>query len=363
MVTHPDGTPVPKAPIKVSILISEKVSIEKSKQGFTDELGEMSISFVVPEDAREMYVTASVNDTRGNEVKSEIAIKAHQSNQLYMHIDVPNVLLYAGDIINVTLTDLGPTNSSSVEHYYYMILSKGKLLHHERIERSTHTHVQVNITQDMVPYFRMVAYYVTDVHGQSHLVSDSVRVEVEESCDLQMQIMPNLVMEDSRSYLLLNIFTHRSADVHVQAVDNKLAKAHVDLGIYEQAFYRKDLYDFGISYGGGRNAAAVFEDAGLRYLSDLLPLSELSEVTSVPWHRSQLQTSRYDLEVQHPFPTVQPLYRKSWMWEIQNTTGTKTFRLTSTISPPKVWEISAFSVSENKELCIFRPLLMKINED
>ncbi|XP_051899555.1 complement C4-B-like [Pristis pectinata] len=363
-VTYPDHSLVMEVPIEISILITEKKTIQVSQKGLTDNIGEMSLSFTVPPDASEMYITATAGSKdSGTEGKSEIAVKAHQGNQTYLCIDVPSALLYPGDSIDVTLTALGLTDSSNVDHYYYMILNKGKLLHHERIGRSTNTSFLVNITQDMVPYFRIVAYYLVEINGKKRLVSDSVRLEVEDLCDVKFQILPSLLMDNDQRDLLLSVFTESTADVYVQAVNEQLASAHVDLGMFQQVFYRRDLYDFGTSYGGGRNTAKVFEDAGLRFISDLMQSSELRDNTVVPWQRSPLQPHRDGLRIASTYPIIQPLYRLAWMWEIQETTGSKTFRLTSDVAPPKLWEISAFSVLENSELCIAKPLIIKINDE
>ncbi|XP_062904336.1 complement C3-like isoform X2 [Mobula hypostoma] len=363
IVTHQDYSPVAKAPIEISVMIKERKTIQASQGGFTDNYGEMSLTFNVPEDASEIYVTVTAGTkASGTERKSEMAIKSHQSSRAYLYIEAPNVLLYPGDSIEVNLTALGLTDGSNVDHYYYMILNKGNLIHYETIERSTNTSFLVNITQDMVPYFRIVAYYLVDINGVEELISDSVRLEVEDLCDLKFQMVPRLLEEKNKRDLLLSVFTNSTASVYVQVVDGKLSRAHVDLDTYRQVFYRKDLYDFGISYGGGRNTAEVFKDSGLRYISDLMPeLQLIAEPTTVPWQRSPLQPQRNDITATSTFPRLQPLFKQAWMWEIQETTGAKTFRLTLDISSPNLWEISAFSILEDGELCVAKPLMVKIS--
>ncbi|XP_072886255.1 complement C3-like [Hemitrygon akajei] len=365
IVTYQDFSPVAKAPIEISVMIKETKTIQASQRGFTDNIGEMSLIFDVPEDASEIYVTVTAGTkATGTEGKSEIAIKSHQSSQAFMYIEAPNVLLYPGDSIEVTLTALGLTDGSNVDHYYYMILNKGHLLQYDTVERSTNSSFLVNITQDMIPYFRIVAYYFADINGVRELVSDSVRLEVEDLCDMKFQMVPRFLEEKDQKDLLLSVFTNSTASVHVKAVDGQLSRAHVGLGTYQQVFYRKDLYDFGSSYGGGRNTAEVFKDSGLRFISDLMPeLQLMTEPATIPWQRSPLQPQRNDITVTSTFPRLQPLFKQAWMWEIQETTGTNTFRLTLDINLPKLWEISAFSILEDGELCVAKPLMVKINDD
>ncbi|XP_069775757.1 complement C3-like [Narcine bancroftii] len=362
-VTYPDGSPVAEVPINIMVIVMEKKSIEESQFGITDDTGEMSLSFIVPPEATHMYITVTAgSEADGVMVNRSIAIKPHLSEQVYLHIDTPRALLYPGNRIEVQLTALGLGNHSHVEHYYYMLLTKGKLLHYERVPRTASTKIMVNVTQSMVPYFRIVAYYLAEINGEPRLVSDAVRLEVENLCDLKFQILPNLVPDNSSKDYLLSVFTEDTASVHVRVENQQLAKAGLDMGIYQQVFYRMDMYDFGTSYGGGRDATGVFEDAGLRLISDLLVSSALSEETTVPWQRSPLLPFRDDLEVTKTIHTIEPLHRSAWMWVIQKTTGTNTYRLTSNIALPNLWEISAFSVSEERELCIAKPLIVKIDE-
>ncbi|XP_067829823.1 complement C3-like [Heptranchias perlo] len=362
LVTYPDGSPVANVPINVSIIISEAKTIEATQKGFTDIIGELSLSFNVPQNASDIYITATAGSKiSGTEAKSEIAIKHQFGSQMYLYINVPNVLLYPGDIIYVTLTALSHLDISNVKYYYYMILNKGKLLHFERVERSAIVSVPVNVTKDMVPYFRIVAYYIININGSKTIVSDSVRVEVEHLCGSKFEIQPALHKDNGKQDLLLSVFSNSTADIFVQAVDTRLYGSRRDISTLQKVFYRMDLYDFGSSYGGGRNSVGVFEDAGLRLISDLMESTELRDTTTVPWRRGPLSTRRDAIGIATTHHAIQPVYNQSWVWEIQKTSGKKTFRLTSDIDPPNSWEISAFSVSEEGEICIAKPLIVKLD--
>ncbi|XP_078415674.1 complement C3-like [Cetorhinus maximus] len=361
-LTYPNGVPVTEAPFEITILSSDK-KIQATQKAFTDSIGELSLSFNVPEDANGIYIKATAgNKASGTEVSSEIEIKCHNSNKMYLHINVPNVLLYPGDTIYVKLSAFSQLDISSVNYYYYMLLNKGKLLHFERIRRSDNTSFPIMITKDMVPYFRIVAYYIANIHGNKSIVSDSVRVEVEDLCSLEFQIQPALYTDNEESDLLLSVFSDSVSDVFVQAVDTQLYGPNKDINTLQKAFYRKDFYDFGSSYGGGRNTVGVFEDAGLRFISDLMDVTELRETSTIPWIRGPLPSHRNAIGIANTHQTIYPIYDHAWMWEIQKTSGNKTYRLTSDVDPPKSWEISAFRISEEGEVCIAKPLTMKIDD-
>ncbi|XP_072370536.1 complement C3-like [Scyliorhinus torazame] len=363
LITYPDGSPVSEAPIEIDIIISEQKNMQATKEEVTDSIGELVLSFNVPENATGLYIKVTAGDkANGTEVSSEIAIKRHFSNQMYLYINVPNVLLYPGDIINVTLSAFSQLDISNVNFYYYMVLNKGKVLHFERIGRSDSISFPILITKDMVPYFRIVAYYIANIKGSESIISDSVRVEVEDPCSSKFQIQPALNTDNDQRDLLLSVFSDNVADVFIQAVDSQLYGPNKDMNTLQKVFYRKDFYDFGSSYGGGRNAVEVFEAAGLRFISDLMESTELTETTTIPWKRGPLTLPREVLGIMNTHQTIRPVYDHAWVWEIQKTSGKKTYRLTSDMDPPKSWEISAFGISEEGEICIAKPLILKMDD-
>ncbi|XP_078088405.1 complement C4-B-like [Mustelus asterias] len=361
-ITYLDGSPVAGALIKITVTSEDKY-INLSLEAFTDSIGELSFSFIVPENASKIYIKATTgNKADQTEESSEIVVECHEKNKPYLNIDVPNVLLYPGDIIYVTLSAFSQLDISSVHYYYYMVLNKGKLLHFERIRRSDNTSFPITVTKDMVPYFRIVAYYFTNIEGDESIVSDSLRVEVEDSCSLKFQIQPALYTDNDERDLLLSVFSEAVSDVFVQAVDSQLYGPNKDMNTLQKAFYRKDFYDFGVSYGGGQNTVEVFEDAGLRFISDLMNSTELLENATVEWKRGPLIPPRHAVEANSKHQIINPVYDDAWVWEIQKTSGKKQYRLRSDIYPPKFWKITAFSISEEGEICVVKPLILKIDD-
>ncbi|XP_048397438.1 complement C4-like isoform X2 [Stegostoma tigrinum] len=363
LVTYLDGSRVSEVPIKIKIIISAGKTLESTQEGLTDSIGELSLSFNVPENAKDIYISASAGDiTVGNDVSQEIAIKCHDSKQAYLHIGVTNALLYTGDIIDVTLSPFSRADISDVNYFYYMVLNKGKVLLFDRVRKTVNTSFPVTITDEMVPYFRIVSYYFVNINGNKSIISDSVRVEVEDLCSSKFQVQPALYTDNDQQRLLLSVFSNQVSDVFVRAVDTQLYGPKRDTSMYHQAFYWKDYYDFGSSYGGGQNSVKVFEDAGLRLISDLMESTEISETTSIPWQRGPLTVSRSGIETAETHNIVHPTYEHTWMWQIENASGQKTYRLTSDINPPQFWEISAFRITEDSEVCIAKPLIMRIDD-
>ena len=68
-----------------------------------------------------------------------------------------------------------------VKFFLQQILNKGQVVQAERFKRQGQALVtlSVPVTKDMVPSFRIVAYYHV---GSSEVVSDSVWVDVKDTC-------------------------------------------------------------------------------------------------------------------------------------------------------------------------------------
>ncbi|XP_038658671.1 uncharacterized protein LOC119969297 isoform X2 [Scyliorhinus canicula] len=292
-VTYPDRSPVSEALIKVGITSEDKY-INVSKEVFTDDIGELGISFNVPENASKLHIKVSTrNKALETEESSEIVIESLAHNKAYLSIELPNVLLYPGDIIYVTLSAFSQLNINDVNYYYYMF-----------------------------------------------------------------QIQPALDTDHAQRDLLLSVFSDNVSDVFIQAVDSQLYGPNKD-DTLQKVFYAKDFYDFGTSYGGGIDTTEVFEGAGLRFISDLVKSTNLHE-TTIQWRRGPLTPPREVVGIMNTHQTIYPVYDHTWVWEIQETSGKKTYRLTSDIDSPNSWTISAFSISKEGEICIAKPMMMKM---
>uniref|UniRef100_A0A671YJF1 Complement C3-like n=1 Tax=Sparus aurata TaxID=8175 RepID=A0A671YJF1_SPAAU len=152
----------------------------------------------------------------------------------------------------------------------YLILSRGQLVKKGRYRRRGQVInlLMVLITKEMLPSFRIIAYYHTD---DNEVVSDSVWVDVKDSC------MGSLKLEPARptpSYepgkmFPLKVTGDPEATVGLVAVDK---------GVYilnnKHRLTQKKVWDIveksdtGCTPGGGRDAMSVFYDAGLMFESN-----------------------------------------------------------------------------------------------
>uniref|UniRef100_UPI00398F3A72 complement C3-like n=1 Tax=Pristiophorus japonicus TaxID=55135 RepID=UPI00398F3A72 len=375
-VTNPDGSPAPDVTLQVSINISGETTTTDDNVGLTDKIGEQSFVIHVPPHTQHINITAIAGTDDRTKSKTFAAVRKHKSpSKRYLHINVPHVFLYPGDIINVTLTAISQLDIHDLHHFYYMVLGKGKVLDFRTVERVEETTVQLPITQDMVPYFRIVAYYILDANGTEEIIADSLRVEVESPCDTKFQVDSALYKKHGRSYQLsLSVLSNSAAEVYVQTVDISLKEQHKqDTITMRKVLEALDSYDIGSSYGrSGTDAVSVFKDSGLHFFSNLLPelpgpafnVSSMRRLRTVPgnktsssisdnhppssWKIQALNTSVKD-DRGH---LISPTFNGSSMWKLNTVPGNKISRLISDIHLPQSWEIQVLSMSAEDGLCL-----------
>ncbi|XP_043533795.1 uncharacterized protein LOC122541244 [Chiloscyllium plagiosum] len=152
------------------------------------------------------------------------------------------------------------------------VLGKGKVLDLRRVERVPETTFDIHITWDMIPYFRIVAYYVVDDKGKEEIVVDSLWVEVESLCDEKFQVNSALLPHQEDYGLELSIWSDNPAEVFVHAVDPRLKQLHTqDIITMRKVFEDLHSYEIDTSYGSGKDALGVFSHSRLQPLSNLMP--------------------------------------------------------------------------------------------
>ncbi|KAI5614529.1 complement C3-H1-like precursor, partial [Silurus asotus] len=103
------------------------------------------------------------------------ATKENSGN--YLHISADSAELQINDDSKFLLHFKSSVQDQDLT---YLILSKGQIVKAERYNRKGQSIISlsVRITKDLVPSFRLVAYY----HVGSEVVSDSIWVDVKDTC-------------------------------------------------------------------------------------------------------------------------------------------------------------------------------------
>uniref|UniRef100_A0A673NBC1 Complement C4-like n=1 Tax=Sinocyclocheilus rhinocerous TaxID=307959 RepID=A0A673NBC1_9TELE len=149
---------------------------------------------------------------------------------------------------------------------FLQILSRGMLRSASSVASGSEVKISIHISPEMIPSFRVIAFYY-DTNGD--IIADSVWVDVEDKCEGKLKLHGyHKYQPDDTAELDIDVGTQKNAKVALLVVD----KAIYALGAQnkltpKQVFTSMQSYDLGCSYAGGENTAAVFNDAGLAFIS------------------------------------------------------------------------------------------------
>ncbi|XP_030635552.1 complement C3-like [Chanos chanos] len=186
----------------------------------------------------------------------------------YLHIGVDAAELQIGNQLKVNL-NLGKSPGVQDQDFTYMILSKGQIVKVNRFKRKGEALVSLSltVTKDMVPAFRLVAYYHV---GSSEVVSDSVWVDVKDTCmgTLKVEAVPAKDTYSPGRLFELKITGDPGAKVGLVAVDKGVYVLNNKNRLTQTKIWDIiEKHDTGCTAGSGKDSMGVFYDAGLLFES------------------------------------------------------------------------------------------------
>ncbi|XP_050986493.1 complement C4-B [Labeo rohita] len=255
-VRHPNGSPAKG--VQVNLHVSS--ATEKNVVVKTNEDGVAFSIFNLEGTPSSVSVQATVDNFKST--KQVRPLKSTTNS--FLHISVTNKVLSTEDPLDVTFYVSGKPEDGRI---YHMILSRGMLRSAKSEASGSVVKTIINISPEMIPSFRVIAFYY-DTNGD--IIADSVWVDVEDKCEGKLQI----TLQDHRQYQPEDTAV---LDINVGKQNAKVALLVVDKAVYalgaqnkltpKQVFTSMQSYDLGCSYEGGENTAAVFNDAGLAFIS------------------------------------------------------------------------------------------------
>uniref|UniRef100_A0A672Q8N2 Complement C3 n=1 Tax=Sinocyclocheilus grahami TaxID=75366 RepID=A0A672Q8N2_SINGR len=265
-VTNPDQTPAVNVGVEVN---------PGGVKGQTRDNGIAKVTVNTPGGSPTLDITAKtkdpdIKDENQQAVKKMTAqayIPKGGSNN-YLHIGIDAVELQIGDPMKVNL-NTGQSPGVKDQDYTYMILSKGQIVKADRFKRQGQSLVTlpVTVTKDMVPSFRFVAYYHV---GSTEVVSDSVWVDVKDTCmgKLQIEVKEKMNIYGTGDEVKLQITGDHGAKVGLVVVDKAVQVLNKNRLTQTQIWDVIEKHDTGCTAGGGRDSMGVFTDAGLMFASN-----------------------------------------------------------------------------------------------
>ncbi|KAJ8246284.1 hypothetical protein GJAV_G00265870 [Gymnothorax javanicus] len=266
-VTNPDDSP------------AERIDVEVTPGpvlGRTNKNGIAKITINTEAQETSLTITVKTKDPHLTDeqqtVQRMVALpyKPPEGSKNYLHISVHSSELKIGEGQAISLFLMySPDVQEQINHLTYLVTSKGRLVRAERVKRQTGQSMlmlTLPVTKDLVPSYRLLAYY----HIGTEVVSDSVWVDVKDTCMGTLKVtatQPNSVYQP-RTNFSLTITGDPGARVGLVAVDKGVYVLNSKNRLTQNKIWEfTEKQDIGCSPGSGADAIAVFYDAGLAFES------------------------------------------------------------------------------------------------
>ncbi|CAN9510720.1 unnamed protein product [Ophioblennius macclurei] len=270
-VNHHDGSPAHNVMVKLTML-NEPLIIAS---------GSTRASVNMPSDQRSQIIIAKTTQAGlrpEQQARQQITVQPYSTfnkqQQNYLSISTGANSVSVGDTLSVTLSVVtaDQTHKEFIKHITYMVLSKGKILTAKQLDVSGQvvTSVVLSVTADMTPSFRFVAFYSIPWARQEEVVSDSVWIDVVDSCigGLTVGSADDIPREHTPGKTIrFKIRGDPGSKVSMVAVDNAVYLLSRDRLTQKKVWDVVERGDMGCTRGGGRDASGVFSDAGVLYSS------------------------------------------------------------------------------------------------
>ncbi|KAG8441479.1 hypothetical protein GDO86_007007 [Hymenochirus boettgeri] len=193
--------------------------------------------------------------------------------QNYLHISIAGSEIKHGENIpvNFNIRNADPGTQNQIKHFTYLIMSRGRIIKSGRQERQAgqpFVTMSLSITDQFIPSFRIVAYYMVNTPAGLDIVSDSLWVDVTDSCMGTLVVSgdkdrDNLVQSPS-SQMRLKVRADHKANVGLVAVDKGVFVLNSKFKISQRKVWDSvEKSDIGCTPGSGADGPGVFLDAGL----------------------------------------------------------------------------------------------------
>lgn len=266
--TYPDGQRVPNLKFTATVRIEGSPEQILSNEGWGNELGDVTMSFQIPPQAKNLAITVFAEGRDQEVIRSDkkmtaSAIKAEEHS--YLSLEVEQQFLQPGEDLKATLRDITPQGSGKPTFFYFMAWSKGRIVQVGRVPRTEITTINLNFNVDMVPSFRLVAYYFTGLTPRGKIVADSVWVDVKDICKSKIEIDPMAEIKPATEFKV-TVRTDPKAKVALAAVDSAVYILNKNKLSLQKMFEFMNSYDLACSVGGGEDSSAVLQRAGLTFI-------------------------------------------------------------------------------------------------
>ncbi|XP_055081752.1 complement C3-like [Periophthalmus magnuspinnatus] len=269
-VTHHDGSPASDMNLRVhptDVVVTSRFGTAGASINMPNKATQQSIIVTTEKPGLSAEKQARIEVT----VHPYRSANTYQPNYLYIHAGNQHVAMRE----LVLEMSIKSDRKSNVKDITYLVLSKGKILESNRVpvREQQVTSITTPVTSEMIPTFRIVAFYIIG----REVVSDSIKMQVSETC-----VKPPII--GTRNVRRTDFRPGKTLDLKIQGEPlAKISLVAVDQAVYllsKQRFTQRhildevDSRDMGCTYGSGKNAMGVFSDAGLLFTKENGPFTE-----------------------------------------------------------------------------------------
>ncbi|XP_071974283.1 complement C3-like isoform X2 [Engystomops pustulosus] len=267
-VTYPDMTPA----VGVLVVCGEVT-------GRTTEEGLAYMPINTESSQKELRLTVKTADKvfqDEQQANATMIAKAYQPTwkQNFLHIE-PTLL---NDAVNINMHIKSEDKiAEKITHFTILVMSQGKILktiYQKRSRSEIITALKFDVTPDMLPSFRIVAYYYV-FHDEKflELVSDSALLHMKRTCKGILKINQRgrqTYFYRPQETVELQLTGDKGAHVGLVAVDKGVFVINNQSRLTQDKIW-DDIQqnDIGCTAGGGANPLGVFQDAGLDFTTNL----------------------------------------------------------------------------------------------
>uniref|UniRef100_A0A5F8GJN5 Uncharacterized protein n=1 Tax=Monodelphis domestica TaxID=13616 RepID=A0A5F8GJN5_MONDO len=255
-VTNPDGSPATEVPVLGHLLTVD------SAQSRVKTLEDGRAKLIINTPGDQTTLSINVRTIQGLELPDErqaiatMVINAYRTfrgSQNYLHIGVSSSVVKPGDHLHLQF-----------------ILNQGRIVKHGQQIRGlgqTTVSMTLEVESDLIPSFRIVAYYYVSVSGHKEIVADAVWVDVKDTCIGSLVVKAATRADDMihppSVAMKLKLEGDPGASVALVAVDKGVYVLNKKKFTQEKVWNTIEEGDLGCSPGGGQDVLEVFTDAGL----------------------------------------------------------------------------------------------------
>uniref|UniRef100_A0A8C7MEZ0 Venom factor n=1 Tax=Oncorhynchus kisutch TaxID=8019 RepID=A0A8C7MEZ0_ONCKI len=272
-VSFQDGSPAHNVPVQVSLLANP----------ITSHRGTIRTAINMPAELGPQIITAETKQTGlqpEQQARQQMTLHPYtpfdRQRQNYLYISTGTTTVSLGQSLGLSLhiNTADKAHRELITHLTYLVLNKGKIIVAKRLEVGGQdmTNVLLTVTKEMMPSFRVVAFYMLPWAGTSEVVADSVWVDVEDACVGALSVGPAgsrpLEYYHPGRGFNFQVRGDPGAMVSLVVVDNAVFLLNRQRLTQRKIWQVVEGGDIGCTHGGGSNSMGVFTDAGLLFYSN-----------------------------------------------------------------------------------------------